>query len=242
MADDLPAGDAVAVALDASNLAELDDPARSEVLAQAIRRTMSAGSTFHRQGEHRPHCEVIVAGLARVYVTAPDGRTMTIRYCRPGSMLGAASLFHRSFTLPASIQAVTDVQLLDLRPEAVARATRRRPAVAMCMLAELSERAMSFLAEIPSGAFTTVPERVARHLLDLATGTQRGRTLIARVGHQELADAVGTVREMVVRALADFRRRGLVRTGRRKVVILDPEGLLDLSYGDEMRQDCDSSR
>ena len=42
---------------------------------------------------------------------------------------------------------------------------------------------------------------------------------------QQIADAVGTVREVVVRILRDFREAGLVRTTRHGTIIVDPVGL-----------------
>lgn len=66
----------------------------------------------------------------------------------------------------------------------------------------MSERETSSY-EIPGGVFATVRERVARHLLDLASerapdralGHQVGQGLTVTVSQQELAEAVGTVRE-----------------------------------------------
>jgi CRP/FNR family cyclic AMP-dependent transcriptional regulator len=66
-------------------------------------------------------------------------------------------------------------------------------------------------------------QRVARHLLDLAA--EGGPELVAPVSQQQLADAVGTVREVVVRVLRDLRRAGVIRTGRDRIVIVDPARL-----------------
>lgn len=44
---------------------------------------------------------------------------------------------------------------------------------------------------------------------------------------QELADAVGTVREVIVRLLRELRQEGLVRTERDRMVIVDPSRLID---------------
>lgn len=49
--------------------------------------------------------------------------------------------------------------------------------------------------------------------------------LVARISQQEVADAVGTVREVVVRVLRDLREEGAVRTGRDGITIRDPERL-----------------
>jgi CRP/FNR family transcriptional regulator, cyclic AMP receptor protein len=59
-------------------------------------------------------------------------------------------------------------------------------------------------------------------LLDLASAQlhPRGR-LVARVSQQELADAVGSVREVVARVLRDFRVAGIVATSSDSLLILD---------------------
>ena len=50
------------------------------------------------------------------------------------------------------------------------------------------------------------------------------------IGQQDLADAVGTVREVVVRALRELREAGVLRTGRGAIVVLDPERLAREAY------------
>lgn len=214
-------------ALRRSLLATVPEAVLSEVLRGATCEEEPAGSAPHQVGDARPHCDLVVTGLARVYVTAPDGRTLTIRYCRSGALLGVSSLYHPRFAMPATVQAVTDVTLVKLRPERLRHATDRHPELARALLAELSERAMCFAAEIADGVFTTVPQRVARHLLDLAAGGQRGASLVAPTGQRELAEAVGSVREVVDRALRELRADGIIETGRRRVTILDPEALHD---------------
>jgi CRP/FNR family cyclic AMP-dependent transcriptional regulator len=115
----------------------------------------------------------------------------------------------------------------------VERAAERDAGVARALLAELSERVLSFIAEIPGSAFATVRQRVARHLLDLASEDQSGPDLVAAIGQQELADAVGTVREVVVRALRELRQAGVLETRREGILVLDPERLLSEAYSAE---------
>lgn len=94
---------------------------------------------IHHEGNTSPHLEIVVSGLVRVYVTARDGRAMTVRYCRPGALIGMVSLFADRFSLPAAIQAVTDADVLAFRPAAVQRAAEHDPQVAGVLLGELSE-------------------------------------------------------------------------------------------------------
>lgn len=73
-------------------------------------------------------------------------------------------------------------------------------------------------------------QRVARHLLDLATATQTGRDLTVTISQQELADAVGSVREVVVRVLRELREQGQIETRRNGIVLLDPQRLAAEAY------------
>lgn len=213
-----------------SHLHELPPEVVEELMTGAVRMKIPAGAVTHRPGEPARHLELVISGVVRGFVTAPDGRTMTVRYCRPGALIGAVTLFASRFTMPAAAQALVDAELLKLSPAVVRRAAARDPQVAQAFLSELSERVLSFIDEIPGNTFATVRQRVARHLLDLAAERGPGREardeIVVPVSQQELADAVGTVREVVVRVLRELRQDGVVRTERDHIVILDPARLV----------------
>lgn len=217
----------VRAALTASHLGGLPDAVRDRLLIGARSVVVPAGSVVHREGDERSHLELVVSGVLRVHVSAPDGRTMTVRYCRPGALLGAMSFFRSRFSMPATAQALIEARLLRAAPEVVVAMTRE-PDVAHALLLELSERAEGFLQEIPGGAFGTVRQRLARHLLDLAdVAASDGGEVGVTASQQDLAAAAGTVREVVVRVLRELRDEGLVRTERGRVVLLDVDRLVE---------------
>jgi CRP/FNR family transcriptional regulator len=125
---------------------------------------------------------------------------MTVRYARPGALLGVATLYAR-VARPFDIQALSDTELLAFDPSVIRVRADKDPRVARALLKETSERVMSFVAEFSGHAFANVRQRLARHLLDLASDQQSPGALRAPVSQQELADAVGTAREVVVRVL-----------------------------------------
>lgn len=211
-------------AIAASSLGSLPHDLIAELTSGANRLHISARTTFHLEGEDSPHLELVLAGLVRVQVSAADGRTMTLRYGRAGALLGVATLY-AEVSRPFGIQALSDSELLSLRPEIVRGWADRDPLVARALLTETSERVMSFVAEFSGHAFANVRQRIARHLLDLASDQRRPDELLAPISQQELADAVGTVREVIVRVLRELREEGVVRTGRDGIVIRDPERL-----------------
>ena len=158
----------------ASHLRELPADVIDDLMAGAVRLKIPAPSVIHR-ARVRAHRSWSWSspGSVRVFVTAPDGRTMTVRYCRPGALLGVMSLFIPGFALPAAVQALVDAEVLALSPGVARRAAAQDIRVTQAFLREQSERAISFLYEVPGSAFATVRQRVARHLLDIASEARR---------------------------------------------------------------------
>lgn len=221
--------DDVRAAIAASNLGGLAPAAIAQLTVGTRSVSVPAGSTIHHVAEASPHLEIVVTGLVRVFVIAADGRTMTVRYCRPGALIGVATLYVDRLATSFATQALVDSQLLALRPDVVLGSADRDVRVARALLTETSQRVLGFVAEISGSAFTTVRQRVARHLLDLASERQRGSELVARVSQQELADAVGSVREVVVRVLRELREEDVLQTGRFGITVRDPDRLVGLA-------------
>lgn len=219
-------------AVAASHLGGLSQEITGDLLDGARRVAVTAGTAIHREGEHVQHVELVVGGLVRVYVTAPHGRTLTVRYCRAGALMGVVSLYSTPFVMPATTQALVDSDLLMIDPATVRRMADSDVRVARALASELSERALAFIAEIRDSALSSVRQRIARHLLDLASEWQRSADLVAPVSQQSLADAVGTVREVVVRTLRELREDGVLKTGRGGIAIMSPEHLIAEAYGE----------
>ena len=219
--------DEVVAAIGSSHLCVLPADVLADLSVGAIPQTAEAGSTLWRTGDIERHFVLVVNGLVRVYVGAPDGRTLTVRYCRPGDILGAFSIFGEHFSMPATTQALVSSSLLACRPDVVWARAREDTRVAEMLLVEVSERVGAFVREITDSAFMTVRQRIGRHLLDLASEQQRGADLVARISQQDLADAVGTVREVVVRVLRDLREERIVETGRVGIRLVAPDLLVE---------------
>jgi CRP/FNR family cyclic AMP-dependent transcriptional regulator len=225
---DEPTRDAIA----ASRLGMLPEDLLSDLLAGATLVLIPARSTVRPVAGHSPHMELVVSGLVRIQVSSPDGRSMTIRYCRRGALMGVATLYAEAVR-PFTIEALSDAELLRFNTSTVQRAAARDPRTAVALLTETSERVMSFIAGFSGHAFRTVRQRVARHLLDLASVDPRSAEVSATVSQQELADGAGTVREVVVRLLRELRNEGCVETRRDRIVISDPERLSAIAAAEE---------
>jgi len=130
-----------------------------------------------------------------------------------------------------SVQTLAPSSLFSIKATVLTEAARRDARVAWAVAEELNRRLYATLEQTAINAFGSVKQRVAAHLLDLASTQQRpeGR-LVARVSQQELADAVGSVREVVARILRELRLARIVATGPDSVLILDAAQLHDESW------------
>jgi CRP/FNR family transcriptional regulator, cyclic AMP receptor protein len=150
---------------------------------------------------------------------------------RAGDLLGAPALI--GGPAPVFVQAVTHGSAFFFEVDRVKRAARNDASLAWALAEESVHRLYDVLEELAGNTFASVRQRVARHLLDLATSRlEASRTLTALVNQQDLANSVGSVREVVARVLAELRSEHLVRTSPGRVEILDAAPGL-LGQGDD---------
>lgn len=185
----------------------------------------AAGGVLYRPGE-AAGVHLVVEGLIRVSMASEEGRQVTVRYARRGDVLGVPVTV--SGSAPVYAQAVTDAVAVTTRPDILPQLARRDPRIGLWMAEELAARVEGLLQELAMNTFWPVRRRLARHLLDLAANKQHGQALLVQASHQELADHVGTVREVVARALGALRAAGYIANDPDGLRLLDAHALADL--------------
>jgi CRP/FNR family cyclic AMP-dependent transcriptional regulator len=213
---------AIDAALAKSVLAALPPTLRDTLTHDALAVDLPAGTSLYYEAD-QPRCGLVLAGLLRVYMTAPDGRQITVRYARAGDLLGIATIV--GGPAPVNVQILTDAALLTLNVRTLQLSGQTEPLVGWLLAQETTRRLYDVLEVLAGNVFGSLRQRVARHLLDLAASRQQGRGLVAKVTQQEVADAVGSVRPVVARIIRDLRTEGLISTTSDGIVILKPDEL-----------------
>ena len=168
---------------------------------------------------------VVLSGLLRYYLATSTGRQITIRYIGVGDLAGTVNPYGPG--LSTAIQAVEPSLLLHLDRPLLDALMRRRPDFASELLEELAIRLRFAYGALAATAFTPVRARVARDLLERARASDSLRPgLRLQVTQQALADATGSVREVVTRAIGELRREGVIATDAAGISILDPGALV----------------
>jgi CRP/FNR family transcriptional regulator, cyclic AMP receptor protein len=215
--------DPIDLAWAASFLSSLPEAAQEQLKATAREEELSAGQNIYRE-LHRPRFSIlglVITGLLRSYSTSPKGRQVVVRYWHPGEVVGLTSVM--SHGAPTGVEVVRSGSMLRMDPLTLERLGRNDANVGWAIAKELASRLVSGAqSRIPS-VFGSVRVRVSWHLMELASEID-GR-LIARVTQQELADSVGSVREVVARVLLNLGREEVIAREGPLVVITDPERL-----------------
>ena len=211
---------------------------RLGALPSAILERMTAGSAMldvpegtvlHHIGSTSLFLCVVAEGTLRTCLISEQGKQITVRYSRPGDLVGLAGVYAGQ-SPRMSIQAVTGSRLLLLRPETVRKLAAADAGLANVLLAELAEQATAYLGALASTTLPSLRQDVVRHLLDAAESGENGDSIVARLSPQELAEHVGSPREVVGRILRDLKNEGLVSSGKDAVVVLDADRLNDLTW------------
>ena len=229
--DDLPA-DWIR-AIEASFLGRLPERTWRLLFDRAHQIDAPPKTVLYPETEQVPtaHLILILDGLVRVYRTSRSGREVTIRYARRGDILGLPSVVAQ--VSPAAAQAVVPTRVVAMSARVLRSRAQRDSQLAWAMAEEMAGSLFNIQERLAHNVFAPVRSRVARYLLDVATPAGPGH--VAAASYEDIAGAIGTVREVVARTLAALRDDGLIRRTEEGIALIDLDGLREAAQADEFR-------
>jgi CRP/FNR family transcriptional regulator len=204
-------------------------PDELEALAgHCIVRRVSRDEILFAEGEPCEGLYVVQSGAIKLFKMADTGREQVLVIERAGSTVAELPLFDGG-NFPASAAAVENSTLLFLPKREFLDLCRHNSEVAFAVIRTLAWRFRYMTSLVEELSLKEVSHRLARFLRDRAirsgVRTKRGIEFPLEETNQEIAAAIGTVRDLVSRNLRRFVDRGILRLERRKVIVLDMEEL-----------------
>jgi CRP/FNR family transcriptional regulator len=194
-------------------------------VARAVRdRKIAPGAQILVEGEPCDGLYFVVSGQVRLVKTSTEGRDHVLRVLGPGATFNDIAVFDGGPNSDSAI-AVGETAVALVPKATVLALVDRHPEVARAALKLLSSRQRSFGRVIEDLALRDVTARVARLLLGCVGRhehiVEHADEACSHITHQEIATMVGSVREVVQRALKQLERDGAIAVERSRIKVHD---------------------
>lgn len=225
----------LATALGKTALLSSLSPAELQTLAiRAVRKFFSAGELLFSEGDPCNGLHIIAKGKVRIFKTSLSGREQVLAVNNPGESVAELPVFDGG-PFPASGVAVEETEIAFISRRDFQAYCMEHPEVALKVLQVVGARLRRLVGIIEELSFTTIRQRLISALLKLAQtqgkSTPRGVEFQLPASHQELANELGTVRELISRNLMRLQAEGILDVDARQIVVKDLKGLSALLDG-----------
>jgi len=209
-----------------SIFSSLSDDELGELVDLSIERSFTPNESIFWDGDAPEWFYIIAEGKVKIIKHSSLGKEFIIAFFGPDEMFGEVGVFENK-PYPASAQAVVETKAVGIKREDFLSFLANRPQVALKIISILGGRLRDAQGRLRDFAGERVEQRLVSVLLMLSA--KLGLTL--PFTRQEIADMVGTTTETAIRVMSHLKDRGIIRSVRGKVIILNEEKLRLLSEG-----------
>ncbi len=206
-------------------LAAVAHPILADLVAQTTAHRYPAQATIFLEGEPTAGLYLVVEGTVKISRFSKEGREQILHLIHRGDTFNDVAALDGGPN-PATAIAFTDVLVSRLTRVNLQAVAIRHPDLAWALIESLARRARHLVGLVEDLSMRNVRGRLARLLLEEAQTS--GEESIRRVlTQEEMASRLGTVREVVGRALRGLASDGVIEFDRHRIVILDADRLAD---------------
>ena len=196
----------------------------SERIEDRAARRFPHGEVIVHQGDASTCLFLVTDGAVRLSSVTVAGREVVVALLRPGDVFGESALLGNPS--PVEARAVGRTTLVAVPLASLRALLERHPAIAEQLLRLVAARLHRTSTALEEALVGDLPSRILGRLRDLAAGhgvqEPEGVRLTVPITQDELARMVGASRESVSRTVGALAARGLVRSGRRRLVLTEP--------------------
>lgn len=206
------------------------------ILNNSITRSLEEGSFFFMQGDETKYLYILTSGQVKLMQSNPNGQQVNLRTIYPWQMFGALGAVRTDgAAYPASAQTLEDSTALAISSLFLRSMLETRPYLSFDLMNLMTSYIQEMQARYRELATEKVEQRVANALVRL-TGQAGIRSdkeagIELSFSRQDVAEMTGTTLYTVSRLLSDWERKGILKTGREKIAIINPHELVRIADG-----------
>lgn len=206
------------------------------ILKNSITRSIEEGSFFFMQGDEANYLYILISGQIKLMQSNPNGQQVNLRTIYPWQMFGALGAVRSDgAAYPASAQTLEDCTALAIPSLFLRSMLETRPYLSFDLMTLMTSYIQEMQARYRELATERVEQRVANALVRLAgqSGIRSDKEagIELSFSRQDVAEMTGTTLYTVSRLLSDWERKGIIKTGREKIMVLNPHELVRIADG-----------
>lgn len=187
------------------------------LIALGVVRSFPKNSVLVQEGDKSDQFYILLSGKLKVFLADDDGKEIVVDMLSPKQYFGEMALDGESRS--ASVMTVEASKLAVIQHEDFKRFLAENPDAALALIVTLIRRARNLTRTIGNLALLDVYGRVARLLIDNASDESGKLVVTEKMSQQEIAQRIGSSREMVSRILSDLKEGGYLSIDGGRIVI-----------------------
>jgi len=202
--------------------ADLDDELLGSLVDTAVERRYGPEQVVFLEGEPCAGLYLVESGWLKAVKLSAQGREQALRFIGPGEVFNEIGVFAGAPN-PATVITLEPATVWVVQREVMLLFLEERPRIAKSVIQNLAGRVLHLVSLVEDLSLRTVEARLARHLLERSQASAVPRERWAT--QAEMAARLGTVLDVLNRALHSLADEGLIAVERHRIRILDREGL-----------------
>ena len=182
-------------------------------------RKFPKNTVIIHDGDESDSLYIIVSGKVKVFLTDEQGKEVILNFQEVGEYFGEVALLDQT-RRSASVVTLVPSQFIVITRQDFMRCLSMHPEIALRVMKDLTNRLRDLTDEVRSLALMDVYGRIARTLLKLAE-EHDGQLVVNQTSRKDLANMVGSSREMVSRILRELERGGYIKIHGKRIIICD---------------------
>lgn len=207
---------------------ELTPETQTAFLAVASLQHFQAGQVIYIEGEPARYVYILENGWVKSTRMTHEGREQGLLFLRPVEIFGDIAVFTDK-TYPGTVTALEKVDVWVVPAEQILELVRSHADLALAVIRRLSERVLHYVGLVEDLSLRSVEARLAHTLLRYAV-LHEGQLQVPRrewTTFDEMAVRLGTVRDVLSRAMRTLEGEGLLKVGKHAILLTDPKGLAE---------------
>lgn len=209
-------------------LAELGPEVLARLAERVEMREVRRREVVYLPGDPGKSVFFVNGGRVKICKVTRDGKSLTLGYCGPSEMFGEAAIVGAGPRAEMA-EAVENVLLTEIDRGDLEKLMQSHAGLAAGVARLMISRRHDLENKIEALVFRDVSSKLAEQLIKLGdefgVDDARGTLVALKITHQELANLIGSTRETVSLTLSQFKRKRLIVTEGRKVILSDLEAL-----------------